>query len=262
MSHFITPVARSVPYDNLLNSIKADNVQGAFEELRKQTVYEPENTAIALNTTYSLTSSSNTLQFYTGTATGVSIKFPDATTLKNGHCFILANEATTSINVNDFTSVQISELIGDSIGFYYLQSNSTAAGVWVGFTVSGFATGILSYSLTSTIDFSTTSATDVLVTGFSLTPVSGRYAIWFNGVMEASSGSAITYWSIYKAGVQVTDSERNARAGANNAAFVATTQTVISVTGAQTVDLRMRRTGGTSTVKARTITLIRLGPEA
>lgn len=255
-------VSRSTPFDNILTSIRADNAQNVFEELRKQTVYDPEYITTVLNTNFPLTSASSTLQFITGTALNSTVSFPNATTLFEGQLYIIANESTAAVKIDNFSGTELFELLANSLGFFFLQDNGTADGVWIGFSVSGFATGILSYNITDSTPFSTTSSTDVLITGFTVTPVAGRYAVWYNARTASSNGSAINTWTVYKDGVAVSDSSRNARAGSNNADFTASTQTVFSVNGSQAVDVRVRRTGGTITVYDRTLTLIRLGPEA
>lgn len=257
----IGPVAGSVPLDNTPFSVRSDNVQNAFEELRKQTVYEPEYITAILNNNAALTADSSTLQFITGAGLNSSVSFPNATTLSNGQSYIIANEGSAFVSIKNFNGDSLFELLADSLGFFYLQNNSTSSGVWVGFSVSGFATGILSFSNTSSVEFSTTSSTDVIITGFSITPVAGRYAVWYNARSSSSNGSAINTWTIYKDGVAVTDSLRSSRVGSNNADFVASTQSVISVNGMQAIDVRIRRTGGTIFVYDRTLTLIRLGPE-
>jgi hypothetical protein len=255
-------ICRSTPFDNILTSIRGNNAQEVFEELRKQTVYDPEFITTAASTNFPLTSASSTLQFVTGSALNSTVSFPTATSLFKGQLYIIANESSASVSVKNFGGIDLFELLSDSLGFFFLQDNSTSNGVWVGFSVSGFATGILSYNITDTLTFSTTSSTDVVITGFTVTPVAGRYAVWYNARTNSSNGSAINFWTVYKGGLSVVDSSRNARAGSNNADFTASTQTVISVNGSQAVDVRVRRTGGTINVYDRTLTLIRLGPES
>jgi hypothetical protein len=259
MSIFTTQVARSTPFDVLNNSIKADNVQEAFEELRKQTVYEPQYTTLINNTIYSLTSDSSTLQFFTGTGTNTTVRLPNATTLANGHSFILANESSSAVAIQDGSNNALAELLSDSIAYYFLQDNGNAAGTWVGFVVSGFATGILSYTLSSEITFSTTSTTDVIITGFSLLPVAGRYSCWFNANISSGNNSSVNYYSIYRGGVKINDSERIATSISSGAS--ASTLAIVNVNGSQAVDVRVRRSANTLTVESRTLLLIRLGPE-
>jgi hypothetical protein len=255
------PVAAQIPFDILNTSLRKENLQEISEELRKQTVYDPEHTVTTLDGELNLDNTSSTLHFFTGTGLNFHINLPNATTLFEGQSYILVNESTASISIRDTADVEIFELLAESIAILFLQDNSTSAGVWVGYIVSGFATGILSYNITNSIDFSTTSSTDALITGFTVTPVAGRYAVWFNARMQSSQGAATNNWRVYKDGVGVSDSDRGARFGAANTDFPCSTQTVISINGSQAVDVRVRRTGGTLTVYDRTITLIRLGPE-
>jgi len=253
--------ARGTPFDILGTSLRKENLQETVEELRKQTVYDPEHTITSLNGDLNLNSASSTLHFLTGTATGFDINLANATTLFEGQSYILVNESTASISIKDSSGTQIFELLAESIAIVFLQDNATSAGFWVGYVVSGFATGILSYNITSSTLFTTTSSADDPITGFNITPVAGRYAVWFNARMQSSSASATNNWRIYKGGVGATDSDRGARFGAASTDFPCSTQTVFSVNGSQAVDVRVRRTGGTLSVFDRTITLIRLGPE-
>jgi hypothetical protein len=253
--------ARGTPFDILNTSLRKENLQEIVEELRKQTVYDPEHTVTTTSGDLNLSTDSSTMQFFTGTAVGFDAILPNATTLFEGQSYILANESTASISIKDNTGTQIFELLAESIAIVFLQDNATSAGMWVGYVVSGFATGILSYNVTSSALFTTVSSTDVLITGFTVTPVAGRYAIWFNARMQSSSASATNNWLVYKNGIAVPDSDRGARFGAASTDFGCSTQTVSSVNGSQAIDIRVRRTGGTLSVFDRTITLIRLGPE-
>jgi hypothetical protein len=253
--------ARGTPFDPVSTSIRSTNLQEVAEELRKQTVYDPQYTVTTLNGNTPLDTTSSTLQFFTGSAINHDLTLPNATTLFNGQLYIVVNESSAAVHINDFTGTQLFEVLAESIATIFLQSNGTSAGVWTGYVVSGFATGILSYNVTSSVTFSTTSATDTLITGFTVTPVAGRYAVWSNARMQNSNGSATNFWTLYKGGSIISDSRRGARFGAASTDFPCPTQTVISVNGTQAIDMRVRRDGGTLTVYDRSLTLIRLGPE-
>lgn len=258
--HFFRQNAQTTPLDNLLFSIKADNVQDALQELRKQTVYEPEYTTTSANTTYNLTNNSSTLQIYTGTALNSNIRLPNATTISNGCNFIIANKSSATIGILNNSSSSLAELLADSIAVYFLQSNSTSDGVWVGYIVSGFATGILSYNLITNTAFTTNSTTFVPITGFSVTPVSGTYAVWYNASILYTTTPIAHYWAFFREGVIVEDSEREQITSRSNQVMVDTTQSVISFNGTQSLDVRVRRgTSGQITVNRRSLTLIRLG---
>jgi len=256
-----TQVASSVPFRNSGTSLREKTVQNILQELRSQTVYDPQYTTTVLNGSTLLDSTSSTMQFVTGTNTGHFFQLPDATTLFNGQSYIISNESTATLHIKDFTSNDLFEVLADSIAVIFLQNNGTSSGLWVGYVVSGFATGILSYNVTSSILFTTTSLTDTLITGFTVTPVAGRYAIWFNARMQSSSASATNNWVIYKNGLIIADSDRGARFGASSTDFGCSTQTVASVNGSEAIDIRVRRTNGTLSVYDRSVTLIRLGPE-
>lgn len=258
---FSSPVSRSVPFDSTNTSIRSDEMQAVVEELRAQTVYDPESTATTLNGTLTLSSASRTLHFITGTQTGFKVDLPNATTLFNGQSYVVDNESTASINIRDTGGNSLFEVLADSIAVVFLQSNSTANGVWTGYVVSGFATGILSYNLISSTTFTTVSTTFVPITGYTVTPVAGTYAIWFNAGIVYTTTPIYHYWALFRAGVIIADSEREQQTSRSNQGMVDTTQTVAQFNGSEALDVRYRRgTSGSINVNERSLTLIRLGP--
>jgi hypothetical protein len=256
-----TPVARTVPFDILNTSIRADNLQETIEELRRQTVFEPEYWTSTLNGEAILSSASSTLHIANGTATGYHFHLPDATTLFNGQNYLIANKSSASMTIVDFNDNFLFELLADSIATIYLRDNSTQNGLWVGYVVSGFATGILSYNLISDTPFTTNSTTFVVITGYSVTPVAGTYSIWYNASILYTTTPISHYWALFRGGVIIDDSEREQLTSRSNQNMVDTTQTVAQFDGSQTLDVRVRRgTSGQITVNRRSLTLIRLGP--
>lgn len=224
--------------------------------------YLPVSTVTSLNGTLSLSVNSVCLNFLTGTAAGYSVQLPNATTLLSGRCFIIVNTTSQIVNIKDGSGVTLFQLSQNSIGYLYLQLNTNAAGAWTYYQVlaSSTASGIINYNLTSTTPFSTTSTTDVLITAFTLTPQAGTYAVWYNASVLHTTTPIPHYWSLYKAGVKVTDSERQQDTAHSNQVMVDTTMAIINVNGSQAIDVRVRRgTTGTLTVNARSLLLIRLG---
>jgi hypothetical protein len=220
-------------------------------------------TATVLNSNLVLAADGKTLQFLTGTATGFSILLPDATALQPGHKFELINQSTQPILVKNSAGIVLFTLSQSSIGYLTLQDNSTAGGSWVYWQVltTSTASGIINYNLTATTPFATTSATDVLITGFTLTPQAGTYAIWYNASVLHTTTPIAHFWSLYKAGVQIAESLRQQDTAHSNQVMVDSTMAVSQFNGAQSIDVRVRRnTSGTLTVNARTLILIRLGP--
>lgn len=255
----MSPVAQQIPFDILNKSFSKDNLQEAVEELRANTVFVPRYFTTILNTTELL--DGHTLNFVTGTATGYILRLPDATTLFNGQNYIIANNSTATVSVVNFGNISEFELLADSIAVLYLRSNSTSTGIWEGFVVSGFATGILSYRLVSSTNFVTSSAADTLITGFSVTPVSGEYACWYSSDITITTNNRFAQCIFYRNGLAVETTRRTNQGTSSN--FRANQQTlgVISVNGTQPIDVRVNISGGNLTVGQRTFLLIRLGPE-
>lgn len=261
MSDFFkaSPTAGSIPFDKLNLAFTKDNVQEVFEEIRKNTVYTPDYLTTVLNTTENLHNS--TLNFITGTQTGFNLRVPDATTLFNGQNYIVANQSSTSISILNNSNTQLFEVLAGSIAFIFLRSNSTPNGIWEGFIVSGFATGILSYKLTSSIDFVSASPTDTIITGLSLIPAAGEYAVWYSSSIIITTNNRFSDCLLYKNGAAVADTRRTVQGTSSNFSSSHQTTGVISVNGSESIDVRVNISGGNMTTSNRTLLLIRLGPE-
>lgn len=257
---YVSPVSRAIPYDPTTGSIRSTNVQEVFQELRKNTTFDPEYTTTTLNGTLSLTFSNSTLHFVTGTQTGFKIKLPDATTLFNGQNYIIANESSASIQILDNNNTFLFEVLADSIATIFLQSNATVPGIWVGYVVSGFATGILSYNVISQVEFLTSSLSDVLITGFTVTPVAGTYGVWYSADIQIDTNNRVADCTIYRAGVALADTNREMQGTSTNFQTSQQTLGIVSVNGTQTIDVRVASSGGQIRIGNRSLLLIRLGP--
>jgi hypothetical protein len=62
--------------------------------------------------------------------------------------------------------------------------------------------------VSATTLFSTSSATDVPITGMTITPGAGDYIVMFSAFAQADGGAKLGYFSIYVNGVQITHTER------------------------------------------------------
>jgi len=219
------------------------------------------STATSLLGTLTLTSSSTSIQVLTGTATGYSVVLPNATTLTNGWKYKIFNQSSQNLTIKDTSGGTLFTLGQSSVTQIMLQSNSTANGTWIYYqTYVNIAQGIVNYTVVASAAFSTTSATDVLITGFTVTPVAGTYAIWYNAESYLTTTPKPHYWSIYKAGVQISDSERRQDTAHSNQTMTDATMTITTVNGSQAIDVRVRRGDtGTLTIYDRSIVLIRLG---
>lgn len=123
------------------------------------------------------------------------------------------------------------------------------------------AGGVVNYKITSSVVFTTTSTTDVVITGFTVTPVSGTYAVWFNAASFVTKTPYTHNWSIYRAGVKVTDSARSQDTAHSNQNMADSTMTTVVCTGAEAIDVRVNvQNTGSLSINQRTLLLIRLGP--
>jgi len=270
-----TQVASSTPFDNSVgDGYLGTDVQSVLQELRDYTVYDSQTTASTLNGTLTLLSpvaggqdggngsTSTSLQFITGTATGFSVVMPDAITLSVGAHYKIDNLSTQSITVKDGSGATLFMLAPSSIGELTLQLNTPAAGAWVWWqTLLNVADGIVSYNLTSSTTFTTSSTTDVVITGFTITPQEGTYAVWVNGqwIPQAGPGNTESV-TIYNNGTAVTDSIRGISPVQSTDPSLMCTQTITTVNGSQAIDVRIKSSSGQSLqVTNRSLLLIRLG---
>lgn len=117
-------------------------------------------------------------------------------------------------------------------------------------------TRIASVGSTSTI--TTTSTTDILATGMSITPETGTYLAIFSSSVTNSANNQDVFASIYVDGVQVAASERAIRSLPSNdgAAFACVAE--VTVNGSQAVEGRWRVSGNTGSMYPRTLVLVKV----
>lgn len=255
-----SPVARSVPFDVLNLAFTKNNVQEVFEEIRKNTVFTPVYYTTVASTTQNL--DNTTLVFVTGSATNYKLRFPNATNLFNGQNYIIVNSSTAAIDVVDFSNNLKFNLLAGAIGVIYLRSNATTGGIWDGFVVSGFATGILSYNVTSDTIFTTSATTDTLITGFSITPVAGQYAVWVGADTRITTNNRLVDMVVYKDSTPIENTRRTIQGVSSNFRALHTTLGIVSVNGSNSISVRVRINSASSfEIRQRALLLIRLGPE-
>jgi hypothetical protein len=258
-----TQVAASTPFDNTIeNGYVATNVQQALQDIRNFNILNPVYTTISASGTLTLTDTSLSYQFLTGSGTNYSTVLPNATTLFKGLTYTIFNTTNETIAIKNSSGTTLITLAQNSLGYIYLQDNSTTNGTWVLWQIllSSVASGIINYNLTSSTLFSTTSGTDVVLTGFSVTPQAGTYAVWYNCEFTSTQNSAINYFSVYNNGTQISESERGIAAPQSHpTTALASTLGIVTVNGSQAIDMRVRTNVGTLRVYDRTILLIRLG---
>lgn len=256
-----TQRAEQVPFSNAGTSFLETDVEGTLLEGRKRISNDTTSTATTAAGTLNLSNISNSLQILTGTAVGYSVVLPDATTLVNGHLFEIQNTSSQTVALKTFGGATLFTISQTSVAFIRLQLNGTAAGTWIFYQIflSSLASGILNYELSSSTLFTTTSTTDTLITGFSITPEAGTYATFVNMSMSASQASRIVGSSLYRAGVIIADSVREQSSSATNQKFIVSLLSIDAFNGSQSCDVRVRISASTLSVFDRTILMIRLG---
>jgi len=144
---------------------------------------------------------------------------------------------------------------GDTAALKYLYANGT----WALAALTGA-------EISATASATTTSTTDVLMTGMTITPVSGTYKVMFSSTISSNTtGSTITI-SIYSNGTQVAHSVRaltpQFTTGVLASASInmnVTTQAMVTVSGTQAIEIRWKIAGGgTATVNQRAMDVFRM----
>jgi hypothetical protein len=111
-------------------------------------------------------------------------------------------------------------------------------------------------------DITTTSTTDVLATGMTITPAAGTYMVWFSSTVGSDSNNANVWASIYSGGTLVSGSERELMRGAaqGNVTIGFSCIARVTVNGAQAIEGRWRVTTGTTGTmhNGRTLAIIRV----
>ncbi len=111
---------------------------------------------------------------------------------------------------------------------------------------------------TATVNATTTSGTDVLLTGMTLTPAAGTYQVFCSTHIANGSGNERTFLSIYVAGSQISASERRVDHESNNTFTPISTMAEVTVNGSQAIEARWRRSAQTSTAGQRSLMINRV----
>lgn len=122
------------------------------------------------------------------------------------------------------------------------------------------AGGIVNYNIISSISFASSANADTVITGMTITPATGTYAVFFNSENVGSGAGQSLFTTIYKSGSAITDSLRKSASPAGLHEFTCTTQTIAQFNGSQACDVRINPNAISVTVNQRSLLLIRLGP--
>jgi hypothetical protein len=257
--HTSTPVAQAIPFNKTGLKFNSEDTQAAIEELRTKTTVELEQLTTSLNGNHNILVDNSNIHIVRGSATGYSVTLPDATLLFIGRKFEVVNDSTQPVTLKDNSGAVLTTLISGDTTLITLEINSVSAGNWIVQTITNSATGITSFVLTSNTIFTTSSTTDVIITGFSITPVQGRYSVFYSSNIVISTNNNIASNVIYINGSPIENTRRSVQGvGAD---FNAAQQTIgeITVNGSQAVDVRVKITSGTLEIDQRSLVLIRLG---
>ncbi len=119
---------------------------------------------------------------------------------------------------------------------------------------------ILSATVKANNSVTTTSGTDVLLTGMTATPPAGTYKIMAHASALLSQNTDM-FFSVYVGGVQVTASQGQRTRSNNNTANQRMDWNYfddVTVNGSQAIEIRWRRTAGTATAFDRQLSYMRV----
>ena len=114
-----------------------------------------------------------------------------------------------------------------------------------------------------TTNDTTASASDVLVSGMTITPGAGDYHVWFSGSVEGTATNSTQFVSLYVNGAQLPHTEREVLTEGSilNTSFpVATHALVTGVLAGQAIEVRWRTTAPTATMHERTLVVTPINP--
>jgi hypothetical protein len=133
-------------------------------------------------------------------------------------------------------------------------------GVWT--DPATIATGVAYQVVSGSTPISTTSLTDVLVPGLTVTPAAGTYLVVWGATVSHNKTGQTVFGSVWSGGSKVAYTERQIGGQAGNLGN-ASSQAVVVVNGAQAIEARWRvssNTGGGqgNSPGPRSLTIIRL----
>lgn len=120
-------------------------------------------------------------------------------------------------------------------------------------------------SSTSTTTITTTSTSDVVMTGVTLTPLSGTYHVHCSTTFSGNSNNANIFMSVYAGGSQIAASQIEATpqiqsglSAAFNLFIPGTSIAEVTVNGSQAIDCRWHASAGTATSTNRVLLIDRV----
>lgn len=110
----------------------------------------------------------------------------------------------------------------------------------------------------SVTDATTTSLTDVVLTGMTLTPGVGDYLVFFSGVVSNTNADKQGTISLYVNGSQLTYTVRQELAQADRRVHIGTMGLITNLLAGQTIDVRWNVIANTGTFYQRTLIALRI----
>jgi hypothetical protein len=254
--------ALRIEFDNAANGFIAKDAQSAFEELSHRNL--SETTATTLNGTKVLTATSPRVQFLTGTATGFSIQLQPANEVQLTWKHEIINTTNQTVSVKDGAGNLLFILDRLSNAQTTLRLNPNAAGTWTYWQIllSSIASGVINYNIDSATPFVSSARypTYELITGFTVTPQAGQYALWYNASVYYTTTPKSHWWAFFKNAVIESGSERFQDTAHSNQTMIDSMMDILSFNGTDTLDIRVSCANtGSLTVNSRTLIMIRLG---
>lgn len=250
-----TPAGATTPVEHM--RISQDGLVRVFDNLQSLKRVFDYQTTVSANTTTNLTSASAGIQYFTGTTAGQIVRLPDATTLVVGAWYEIRNRnSQTTISVaNNGGAVLDTTPAVTGTTICHLLDNSNSNGTWdVRTRFEPF-----SQEVSSTAGMSINSTTDVLITRMTITPPAGTYRVTFDAAVTATTNNSTLGFAVYAGGTINTSSNKSFQfSPANAIKYIGTTGTV-TVNGSQSIEIRGRRSAGTTTVNVRTMQITRVG---
>lgn len=255
-----TPSGATVPVERM--RISQNGLVRIVDALQSYRRIEDFQLATTANTTTTLTSANAGVIGYSGSTAGQIVRLPDATTLTVGAVYEIRNTASVTIAIQDNAGGALSTVPAVSGAVVaILVANANAAGTW--FTQFRFEPYY--NTAISTTNMALASTTDVLVTGMTITPPAGIYKVDFNSSINMSTANATYGCAVYVGGTIVSETDRAMQVGQISfgtftpGTLAITTGGIVTVNGSQAIEIRARRSAGTTTIQKRTMVITRVG---
>jgi len=169
----------------------------------------------------------------------------------------IANDSVTFAKMQNITTDRLlgrsTALSGDVEEISIGTGLSLAAGI-----LTATAAGLGISNVSAAGDITTTSATDVVSTSMSITPGAGTYLALFSSDIAHNTNGGVIQVSLYANGVLSANSTRTYTRGSQTLRCSVFTQSLITVTAGQAIDVRWNRgASGTGTMGNRSLILIK-----